>query len=747
MDDLFSRVLEEERAEIPAEIKKQHKDLCDLINHHSYLYYVLDNPKITDTEWDALYSQLLDLEKQYPGLVSDDSPSQRIGGAIAKELPPYKHQSPLYSLQKATTSLEIQDFIDRVQKILRKQKPSVAQAEQSSKTDELDIPLDFNIEFKLDGLAVSLIYQDGILIKGATRGDGKIGEDVTANLRTIPTIPLKLRQNFTGTVRGEVYLPLDKFKELNKEREENGQELFANPRNAAAGSLRQLDSRITAERGLAFLAYQLLDPHLHKINTHKDAMQLLQDLGFKTVKPNEYASTLDQLLLAISKMNDLRHQQMFASDGVVIVINNLSLWEQLGFTAKEPRYAIAYKFEPDRGITFLRDITFQVSRNGILTPVAELEPVQVGGITVSRSTLHNLDELERLEILQTEKPLQDFEKGTLISDLKGKLQLNIKVEIIRSGDVIPKIISIVDRNNANMKPLPTHIREGFGTVTPDKLQDGDIPLTLRSDPHNLFCPKKDLRERVIRQLMFWADRDQLDIEGLGDKVASRLVDAGIIKDPGDLYKVTREQLLSLDLFADLSADNLLKQIDASKQRPLYKTIAALGIPQVGTSIARTIETQFGSIDRLEQTTEQELGHIFNIGPNIASEIKNWFADEDNQILLNKLRAVGFKLESDRPNQRANVDNFFFGKRVCITGSIEGIPREHLYELIELNGGVRTSAISKKTDFLITGNEPGSKLAKAEKIGIKIITEPELFQLWRDEKLEGELIPSANKGLI
>lgn len=764
MVDLFSQVLDEERAAIPDNIKLQHKNLCDIINYHSHLYYVLDSPEITDTAWDNLYRQLLDLEKQYPGLIGPDSPSQRVGAPPAKELPAYNHDTPMYSLQKATKDSEIVEFVERVIKILRKsnleigllsvEQESMPKADTGlfavSSTEPLKQPtleLDFTVEFKLDGLAVSLIYEDGVLVRGATRGDGKTGEDVTANLRTIPTIPLKLRMPFNGTIRGEVFLPLDKFEHMNRERERQQLEPFANPRNAAAGSLRQLDSRVTAQRPLAFLAYELVNPIKHNVNTQVAVIEYLQNLGFITASPVKTAASITQLQQALSDMNFLRAKQPFASDGVVVKINNLALWETIGFTAKEPRYAFAFKFEPDKGITYLRGITFQMSRNGVLTPVAVLEPVQIGGITVTRSTLHNLDELERLEILQSSQTLSEYAPLCLIADLNGVLSLNVTVEIIRSGDVIPKITRVVDRSRSTKYPLATHFRPGFGTVIPSEVKPEDIALQLKDNPHNLYCAKKDVREIIIRQLTFWADRDQMDIEGLGDKIAAKLVDTELVRDPGDLYSLSREKILTLDAFADLSADNLLNQIENSKTRPLFKLITALGIPQVGLTIAKIIEGYYGSIERLESATESELSNIFNIGPSIAKEITEWFSDINNQSLLTKLRIAGVCMVANKQQLQANVDNFFFGKRVCITGSIPGLTREILYDLIELNGGVRTSAIGKKTDILIVGEDPGSKLEKAEKLKILIIKGSELTDLWIREKLLGELFEKPDKGFL
>ncbi len=646
------------------------------IARHNYLYYTLDAPEITDAQYDELYRELEAIEKANPDLITPDSPTQRIGGEVRKEFATVKHAVPMFSLDNAFTLDALREFEARVRKLLKMGADAA--------------PLTYIVEPKLDGLAISLRYENGMFVQGATRGDGEEGEDVTANLRTVKALPLRLAENATLTVRGEVFFTHDDFTRVNKQREEAGEPLFANARNAAAGSLRQLDVSITAGRPLRVFFYTLVEPEKHGAKTQHEALEYMRKLQLPTAPIARLCSGIGE---AVAYLEDeypaAREELPVDTDGAVIKLDEFALWAKLGFTAKSPRFAIAYKYAAQEAVTELLGVTFQVARTGTLTPVAELAPVEIGGVTVKRATLHNLDEIARL--------------GIAIGD---------SVRVIRAGEVIPKVEGLAQVGEK---------REDILAKLPTKCPSCGTALERMDDPPRLVCVNEKCPEVITQQIAFFAGRGMMRIEGLGEKVARRLVDAGLLHGPADVYDLRKHEaaLMEMEGFAETSVKNLLAEIEGSKKRPLSSVVFALGIPQVGEQTARMLVQKFSDISALMGASENELGQVFGIGKVVAHEIREFFADKRNCGMVEHLREAGVRMKADTGGDVPA--GALSGKKVCITGRIEPHSREELKDMIEAAGGFFVSTVSKSTDILVAGEEPGSKLEKAKKLGVEVWT--------------------------
>lgn len=661
-------------------VRKRVEQLRSELHYHNYRYYVLDDPVITDQEYDALMRELMELEELYPELIVPDSPTQRVGHAPADQFATVRHAQPMLSLSNAFDEDEVSAFVDRVRR----------QAGQD---------LEFVCELKIDGLAVSLDYENGVFVRGATRGDGQEGEDISANLRTVRSIPLRLNKPVTLNVRGEVYMPRADFECLNAEREAAGESLFANPRNAAAGSLRQLDPKVTASRNLDGFFYALVmngGP-----NTHYEALQYLRELGLKTNPHIKLCRSLDEIQAFIEHWTSRRSELPYEIDGIVIKVNDLAVQNELGTTARSPRWAIAYKFPAEQVITKVVAIEVQVGRTGTLTPLAHLEPVQVAGSTVSRATLHNAD-----IVAQRDVRVGDY------------------VVVQKAGDVIPEIVrSLPERRTGVEVPfeMPTECPACGAPVV-------RVPGEAATRCVNQACPAQR-----TEGLIHFASRGAMDIEGLGPAVIEQLLNAGLVKTPADLYRLTKEQLLELERFGDKSASNLLEAIDASKGRPLSRLIFALGIRHVGAEVARELAQHFGSIHKLAEAGIDELTAVPAVGEKIAQSVVEYFSNPANQRLIQELGELGVSLEDvpAKTGQNAALDGLTF----VVTGKLERFSREEIQERLRDLGANVTSSVSRKTDYLVAGEKAGSKLERAQSLGIPVLSEEDLLDFLRDRGVE------------
>ncbi|MBO9541690.1 NAD-dependent DNA ligase LigA [bacterium] len=661
---------------VQAEIERLSRE----IDEHNYRYNVLNQPIISDAEFDRLFRRLQELEAAHPAFALPDSPTQRVGAPIQTGFASVTHRVPMLSLANAFDDAELTAWDTRLHKLL-----------------EREGDLAFTLEPKIDGLAVSLIYERGRLVRASTRGDGVTGEDVTANIRTIRDIPWDLppyASDHPIEVRGEVYMAKADFEEMNAERAAQGESLFANPRNAASGALRQLDPRITAKRPLRFFAYATLG--LEGITTQYGALEQTGRLGFPVYEGIRLVNGLEAVIKAYRDFGAERDALPFEIDGVVIKLNSLADQERLGAVGREPRWAIAYKFPAIQATTRLVDIEIQVGRTGTLTPVAHLVPVEIGGVTVSRATLHNEDEIRR--------------KDLLIGDW---------VVVQRAGDVIPQIVkSIPERRDGTERDfeMPSHCPV-CGSLT--VRLEGEVA---RYCTGGLKCPAQ-----VVESIKHFASRRAMDIEGLGIKVAETLVEHGLVKDVADVYYLTREQLLSLERFAEKSADNLLAALDSSKQQPLERLIFALGIHEIGEQTARLLARRYRSIERLSQATAQELQAIPTIGPSLSESLVDFFAEAHNQEVLAKLRAAGVVMELEGEAD-VPVVGPLAGKTFVFTGKLDRMSRPDAEALVLRLGGAAGSSVTKKTDYLVAGADAGSKLEKANKLGIQVLSEDEFHDM-------------------
>ncbi|MCW8854705.1 MAG: NAD-dependent DNA ligase LigA [Gammaproteobacteria bacterium] len=656
--------------------------LRQLLNHHSYQYYVLDEPEIPDSEYDRLYRELQQLENQYPELITADSPTQRIGDKPLDAFSQVKHEIPMLSLDNVFDESELLAFYKRVNDRLR-----------------LDDQIEFAAEPKLDGLAVSLLYEKGLLVRAGTRGDGTTGEDVTQNIRTIHSIPLHLQgENYPQLleVRGEVFMPKAGFERLNQNAIKNGDKPFANPRNAAAGSLRQLDPKIAASRPLAMYCYSVGKVEgLESVETHSEMLDQLLKWGLPLCKERAVVKGVEGCLKYFDKLSARRESLPYDIDGIVYKVNNLHWQKQLGFVAKAPRWAIAHKFPAQEEITTVNDIEFQVGRTGAITPVARLQPVFVGGVTVSNATLHNMDEVER--------------KDVRISDT---------VIVRRAGDVIPEIVSVVPgsrKKGARKIKMPDRCPICQSDVV---REEGEAVARCSG---GLYCAAQ--RKESIKH---FASRKAMDIDGLGDKLVEQLVDAGLIDHVDDLYALTVEELSGLERMGEKSAQNLIDALQNSKSISLDRFIYALGIREVGEATAMSLAQHFGSLDKLQAASFDDLQDVPDVGPIVASHIQYFFQQQHNLDVINKLRKVGIHWQEVEAVNDA--DQSLLGKIFVITGTLSGIGRDELKRRLQSRGAKVTGSVSKKTSAVIVGENPGSKATKAEQLGIDILGEDELKNL-------------------
>lgn len=644
------------------------------IRHHEYLYYVLDAPEITDAEYDRLMVRLREIESQLPEDVPEDSPTRRVGGKVSPEFTEVRHLTPLLSLGNAFSEEELRAFDERVHNGLP----------EGSKVE-------YVMEPKIDGLACSLIYEHGRLVRAATRGDGVVGENVTANVRTIRSIPLVLQaaegQELPDLldVRGEVYMPRHEFMRLNEERAEAGESEFANPRNAAAGSLRQLDPQVTAKRALSFFAYYVGDGAKEK---HSESLAMLTGYGFKVSENYRVVGSIDEALEYIREFNEKRVGLSYDTDGAVIKVNDVYQQRILGATGKDPRWAIAFKYPPEQAETTMEDIVWRVGRTGVLTPTAVLTPVKLSGSTVSRATLHNVDFIK--------------EKDIRIGD---------RVIINKAGEIIPEVLRVAaEKRTGEESPvqIPTVCPEcGWQVERPDN--EAAIRCT---NPH---CPALG-REGLIH----FVSRDAMNIDGCGPSVINQLMDAGLVKDAADLYNLTKDDLVQLERMGEKSADNLLQALEASKQNEMDRLLFALGIRHVGAKVARLLAAEFGSMGKLLEAEPEQLAAIRDIGSKIAESVVTWLSVPANRDLLERLAEAGLKM--DFTQQAADETNPFYGKTLVFTGTLPTLGRAEAKTMAQDAGAKVSGSVSKKTDYVIAGAEAGSKLEKAQQLGVTVIDE-------------------------
>ena len=661
------------------EAQKRVAELQSLLNQYGYEYYVLDQPSVPDSVYDQNYKELVELERLYPELQTPDSPTQRVGGQVLDTFTKVEHITPMLSLGNAFNESDLRDFDRRVKQGLGTEKYS------------------YICELKIDGLAVSLRYEDGLFVKGATRGDGTVGEDITANLKTIRSIPLRLKEPVTFEVRGEAYMPKKSFVALNKRKEENGEEPFANPRNAAAGSLRQLDPRIAASRNLDTFLYGIGDTGETGIESHGEGLDFLQKIGLKTNPHRRRCATIDEVIAYIEEWTVKRPDLDYDIDGIVIKVDSLSQQEELGYTAKSPRWAIAYKFPAEEVVTILRGIELTVGRTGVITPTALLDPVRVAGTTVKRASLHNEDLIR--------------EKDIRIGD---------HVVVKKAGDIIPEVVNVLfDKRTGQEEEfhMPTHCPDCGSEVV---RLEGEVALRCI----NPKCPAQ-IKEGMIH----FVSRNAMNIDGLGEKVIIQLFEESLIKDVADIYKLTYDQLIQLERMGDKSVNNLLNAIEASKNNSLERLLFGLGIRHVGAKAAKILAEEYENMDRLMSANAAELTAINEIGEKMADAIVTYFNQEECQQLIAELKAAGVNMTYKGKKKSAveATDSYFSGKTIVLTGKMEKYGRTEAKELIEALGGNVTGSVSKKTDLLIAGEDAGSKLKKAQDLGIEIWNEDNLLE--------------------
>ncbi|HHY41130.1 MAG TPA: NAD-dependent DNA ligase LigA [Syntrophaceticus sp.] len=658
------------------EARRKVEELRSEIRKHDYHYYVLDNPLITDQEYDSLMRELESLEREFPELITPDSPTQRVGGAPLEQFRSVRHTTPLYSLANAFEAEDLRDFDRRVR--------------QLSGT-----AVDYVVEPKIDGLTVVLTYENGEFVLGATRGDGITGEDITENLRAVRLLPKRLKGAPPRlVVRGEAFMPKKAFALLNEERDAKGEQPFANPRNAAAGSLRQLDPRVTAGRTLGVYVYQILEGIDREISTQWEALSLLREFGFSVQEQSSYCRDIEEVIDCCNQWIEKRQTLNYEIDGLVVKVNSLQLYNILGYTAKSPRWAIAFKFPAEQAVTRVRDIFVRVGRTGVLTPTAILEPVQIGGVTVSRATLHN-EEMIR-------------QKDVRIGD---------HVVVQRAGDVIPEVVRVLPERRTGEEAV--FKMPDYCPVCGSEVLHLEGEVAARCT--GIACPAQ-LKELVIH----FVSREAMDVEGMGPALVEQLVDKKMISDPADIYTLSREDLAKLERMGEKSADNVVRAIEKSKGRGLAHLLYALGVRHVGIRAAETLANKFGSMDALAKASFEELTGIPEIGPKIARSIEIFFQQEQTSRLIGKLKRAGVKMEQDRTKE--NGELVLAGKVFVLTGTLPNLTRKEAEELIKKHGGKVSSSVSKKTDYVVAGSDPGQKYDKAKQLGIPIISEDELLQM-------------------
>src|SRR5229473_2072156 len=665
------------------DLEKKIESLREKIRHHEYLYYVLDHPEISDAKFDELMQQLQQLEAEHPTLITPDSPTQRVGGKPREGFVKVRHSSPMLSLDNTYNEEELRGWERRVHEL-------------SGRKD-----VDYVCELKLDGMSLALIYEEGRLVRGITRGDGSIGEDVTLNVRTVRSVPLSIpREKLQKAgippdfeVRGELLMPLAAFKKMNEERESKGLSLFANPRNATAGTVRQLESRVTAERRLDYFSYMLLENGRTYFDRHSKTLHALDAAGFKVNQSHKLAHDIDEAWAFIREWEEKRESLPYEIDGIVIKVDRTALQDELGFTGKAPRWAIAYKYAARAGITMLEDIRVQVGRTGKLTPVAMLAPVVIGGTTVRNATLHNMDEIERLDV-----------------------KIGDWVQVERGGDVIPKVAKVIADKEHPRGHKTFHMPE-VCPVCGTKVVRTEGEVDYRCV--NANCPAK-LRETILH----FASRGVMNIDGMGEALVNQLTERGLVKDVADIYKLTKKDLLGLERFADKSAQNIVDEIENSKKLPLERVFYGLGMRFVGERTAQFLAEHFGSMEALERASQEQLQDVNEVGPRIAESIVEFFSIAANRKLVDRLREAGLTLTGKKKQRGTKLA----GKTFVLTGTLAHFTRDEAKKMIEDAGGKVTGSVSKKTDYVVAGADAGSKLDKAREIGVAVIDENELGKL-------------------
>ncbi|MGG1685170.1 NAD-dependent DNA ligase LigA [Pseudalkalibacillus sp. NRS-1564] len=655
------------------EKQKRIEELRQLLNQYNYEYHVLDQPTVPDAEYDRMMNELINLEEETPELKTEDSPTQRVGGPPLEGFQKVEHRVPMLSLGNAFGEEDLKDFDRRVR-------------------DRIGENFSYVCELKIDGLAVSLIYEDGVLVRGATRGDGTVGEDITQNLKTIPAIPLRLSENVSMEVRGEAFMPKPSFMKLNEAREKNDQDLFANPRNAAAGSLRQLDPKIAASRNLSIFVYGVGTVEGREISSHSNGLDFLKELGFKTNPEWKRCNTIDDVIDYIGGWSEKRPDLSYEIDGIVVKVDALNQQEELGFTAKSPRWAIAYKFPAEEVVTQLLDIQLNVGRTGVVTPTAVLEPVLVAGTTVQRASLHNEDLIR--------------EKDIKIGDY---------VVVKKAGDIIPEVVSVLeDRRTGEEKAFSM----------PEKCPECDSDLVRLEEEVALRCINPKCPAQLREGLIHFVSRNAMNIDGLGERVITQLFREELIHDVADIYQLTHDQLIELERMGEKSVSNLLEAISVSRNNSLEKLLFGLGIRHVGAKAAKTLAQQFGSMDSIVQANIEDLEAINEVGQKMADSVVRYFQNEEVHELIEELKEAGVNMTYKGPKPVAveDIDSVFAGKTIVLTGKLEQLSRGEAKKKLEEQGAKVTGSVSKSTDLVIAGEDAGSKLEKAESLGIDVWSE-------------------------
>ncbi|MDU3802320.1 NAD-dependent DNA ligase LigA [Paraclostridium bifermentans] len=658
------------------DIKTRMDELIDQINYHSNKYYNDDAPEISDYEYDNLMKELIKIEEENPQIKRADSPSSRVGGKPLDKFTQITHKIPMLSLSNAYSDKDLKDFDKRVRELA-------------------DDSVEYVVEFKIDGLSVGLTYKNGVFEKGATRGNGVVGEDITENLRTVKTIPLKINDTEEVVVRGEVYISKQNFEKINELQEEQGLQLFANPRNLAAGTLRQLDSKLTAKRPLDIFIFNLEYIENTNLKSHSESLEYLKNLGFKVSTDYKVCSNIEGVIEHIEYWTENRSKLPFEIDGMVIKVNDLQQREVMGYTAKSPRWAIAYKFPAEQKKTKLIDIIVEVGRTGTITPTAILEPVRLAGTTVSRATLHNEDYIN--------------EKDIKIGDT---------VLVQKAGDIIPQVVQVVkDDRDGN------EIEFKF----PDKCPVCSEPTVRLEGEAAVKCINISCPAQIRRGIIHFASRDAMNIEGLGESIVGLLLDNNIIKDIADLYYIKKEDVISLERMGEKSAENLIKAIEKSKQNELYRLINGLGIKYIGIKGAKVLAKNFDSLDEIINADAVQLTNLEEFGDIMANSVVEFFKEEKNMTVINKLKEAGVNTESIK-NKDESIVNIFEGMKIVLTGTLPTLKRNDAKEMIEARGGKATSSVSKSTTFVLAGEEAGSKLTKANELGVKVIDEAKFLDI-------------------
>ena len=675
-------------------VEKIIENLREQIRGHDYKYYVLAQPTISDEEYDKLLKELDSLEKEHPELITPDSPTQRVGSDLTKEFKPVEHKIPMLSLSNTYSEEELYDFGRRV-------KDGLADSEK----------VEYLVELKIDGASVSINYLDGYLKTAATRGDGTTGEEITNNVRTIKSIPLKIKKDSSipyklrdFEVRGEIFMNIEDFEKLNKEREKNGEKVFANPRNSTAGTLKLQDPKIVARRPLNTFSYSLISPE-DELKSQEENLLILKKLGFKVNEHNKKCSSIEEVIQVCKKFELLRDKLKYEIDGAVIKVNSIKQQNKLGSIAKAPRWAVAFKFKSKQAITKINDIVWQVGRTGAVTPVAELEPKLLAGSTISRATLHNIDEIERKDI-----------------------RIGDTVIIEKGGDVIPKVVEVVlnERRSGSRKTKP-----------PEKCPACGSKLFKPESEVAFYCENAECPDQIKGRLEHFASRGAMDIEGLGESLIDLFVEKGFLKTYSDIYKLKnfKDELVAIDRLGEKSISNLLDSIERSKEKPFDKVLFALGIRYVGAGAAKKLAAHFKSLDLLVGATEEKITEVYEIGESISKSVRKFFGDSHNKNIIEELKKAGLKFSFTDAKTTFTGDNFFKGKTFVLTGTLSSFTREEAEEKITNFGGNVTSSVSKKTDYVLAGEKAGSKLDKAKTLGIKILDEIEFQKKVKEAELK------------